>query len=222
MYHLIQERGDFMTAKDKAAFLENKLFSSLDINRIKDEIEFVSAKKGEAIMAENSFRRCLVLIIRGKASVIKTGLDGKKTIINSLSVGDVFGMASLFYEQEEYPSEIVAEASLRLAVLSKETVEKSILENPDFAKAYITLLSEKIHFLNKKLSAFSESEASEKLFRWILSTAGEKDEIELPCSISRLSSMLGIGRASVYRAFEALEEKKKIIKNGKKIVILKP
>ena len=173
-------------------------------------------------MGENIFRRCLVLIIKGKASVIKTGLDGRKTIINSLSEGDVFGMASLFYEQEEFPSEIIAEKDLRLAVLSKECIEKAILQNPDFAKAYITLLSEKIHFLNRKIAAFSESDASEKLFRWILSTAGEKEEFELPCSISKLSSMLGIGRASVYRAFETLEEKKKIHKTGKKIVILKP
>ena len=211
-----------MTAKDKEAFLKNKLFSSLNINGFKDEMEIISAKKGETVMAENSFRRCLVLIIRGRASVIKTGLEGRKTIINSLSEGDVFGMASLFYEQEEFPSEIVAEKDLRLAVLRKESVEKAILENPDFAKAYITLLSEKIHFLNQKLSAFSESDASEKLFRWILSTAGEKEEFELSCSISKLSSTLGIGRASVYRAFESLEEKKKIAKSGKKIVILRP
>ena len=211
-----------MTKKDKEAFLKNNLFSSLNTDELKDEIEIISTKKGETVMTKNSFRRCLVLIIKGRASVIKTGLDGRKTIINTLSESDVFGMASLFYEQDEYPSEIVAEKGLRLAVLSKNFIEQEIHRNPDFAKAYITLLSEKIHFLNKKLSAFSESDASEKLFRWILSTAGEKEEFELPCSVSKLSSMLGIGRASIYRSFESLKEKNKIKKNGKKIVILKP
>ena len=34
--------------------------------------------------------------------------------------------------------------------------------------------------------------------------------------------MLGIGRASVYRAFDTLTEKGVISKDGKKIVILKP
>ena len=33
-------------------------------------------------------------------------------------------------------------------------IEKAFFEYPDFAKAYVILLSEKIHFLNKKLSAF--------------------------------------------------------------------
>ncbi len=211
-----------MTAKDKEAFLRNKLFSALDINEYKSEIEFVSAKKGETVMAKNSFSRCLVLIVSGKAMVSKTGLDGKRTIINSLSEGDVFGMATLFYEKEEYPSDITAESNLRLAVIAKETVEKIFASNPDFAKAYVTLLSEKIHFLNKKLGAFSEGDISEKLMHWILGIADGKTEIVLPCSISKISAMLNVGRASVYRAFDSLSEEGKIVKDGKKIVILMP
>ena len=93
---------------------------------------------------------------------------------------------------------------------------------PEFAKAYVTLLSEKIHFLNKKLSAFSEGETSEKVLRWIITAANGNSELILPCSVSKLAQMLGIGRASVYRAFDTLSERGIIRKDGKKIVILKP
>ena len=219
---MIQKRGDFLNIKDKEAFLKNELFSSLNIDEYEDAIKIVSAKKGETIMAKDSFSKSLVLIISGKAAVIKTGLDGKRTIINSLSAGEVFGMATLFYEKEEFPSEITAESSLRLAFFAGEKVEEAFASNPDFAKAYVTLLSEKIHFLNKKLSAFSEGEVSEKLMRWILSTANGRDEFEISCSVSKLSSMLNVGRASVYRAFDSLVERGEIEKDGKKIVILKP
>ncbi len=211
-----------MTLKDKEVFAESELFSSFDINEYKNEIEIISAKKGERVMGKDSFRRCLVLIISGEAVVSKKGLDGKATIMNTFHKGDVFGMATLFYEEAEFPSEITAGTNLKIAVLGKETVEKVIFENPGFARAYITLLSQKIHFLNKKLSAFSESEAHEKLLRWIMSTADGKEEFILPCSLTKLSSMLGIGRASVYRSFESLEKQGKIKKDGKKIVILKP
>ena len=219
---MIQKRGDFMTAKDKEAFIKNKLFSTVDINEYKESVEFVSAKKGEKVMTTDSFSRCLVLIISGKAAVSKTGLDGKRTIINSLSAGDVFGMATLFYEKDEYPSDITAESDLRLAVLKKETVENIFADNPDFAKAYVTLLSEKIHFLNKKLAAFSEGDIAEKLLHWILVAADGKKEFEIPCSLSKLSAMLNVGRASLYRAFDTLSERGEIVKDGKKIVILKP
>lgn len=222
MYHLIQKRGVFLTNSDKNAFLQSELFSKLDIDLYKDKIEIETAKKGETLMGKNRFIRCLALIIKGNASVSKIGLDGRRTEINRLSEGDVFGMATLFYEEAEYPSEITAETPLRIAVLQKETVEKAFSDSPEFAKAYVTLLSEKIHFLNKKLSAFSEGEASEKLLRWIKNIAGEKTEFFLPCSVSKLAEMLGIGRASVYRAFETLSERGIVSREGKKIVILKP
>ena len=211
-----------MTANDREAFLKNELFSKLDIDFLREKMNLVSAKKGEVIMKQHNFRRCLTFIIKGKAAVTKIGLDGHRTIINRLSEGDVFGMATLFYEEEEFPSEITAESNLRLAVFSKEAVEEAFFSSPEFAKAYVTLLSGKIHFLNKKLSAFSEGEASEKLLRWIMTAANGETEFYLPFSVSKLASMLRIGRASVYRAFDTLSEKGIVHREGKKIVILKP
>ena len=72
-------------------------------------------------------------------------LYGKKTFINRLSEGDVFGMATLFYEEAEFPSEITAEGNLRLAVFSKETVEEAFSTSPDFAKAYVVLQIGRAH-----------------------------------------------------------------------------
>lgn len=211
-----------MTAGDREAFLKSPLFKNIDIDRFKDRVVFINAKKGETIMTKKSFSRCLALIIKGKATVSKIGLDGRRTVINSLSDGDVFGMATLFYEDAEFPSEITSEAALRLAIFPKELVEEAFSLYPEFAKAYAVLLSEKIHFLNKKLSAFSEGEASEKLLRWLLTTANGRTEFEFGCSFSKIAQMLGISRASVYRAFDTLCEKGAISKDGKKIVILKP
>lgn len=222
LYHLIQKRGIFMTSRDREVFSKNKLFSKFDIDRFKDRMEIVSANKGKTLMAQKHFSRCLALILKGNASVTKIGLNGHKTVINRLSEGDVFGMASLFYEEAEYPSEITAESALRLAVFPKDAVEEAFATSPEFAKAYVTLLSEKILFLNKKISAFSEGDASEKVLRWVLTMANGENEFVLPCSVSKLSQMLGIGRASVYRAFDILQTRGIISREDKKIVILKP
>lgn len=210
-----------MTATDKEAILKNKLFSKIETDFLKNGLSFINVKKGETLLTKKSFRRSLFLIIKGSATVSKICLDGHKALINWLYEGDVFGMATLFYEEAEYPSEITAESQMRIAVFTKELVEEAFAKYPEFAKAYAVLLSKKIHFLNEKLSAFSEGEAHEKLLRWLLSIADGRTEFELPCSISKLASMVGIGRASVYRAFDQLSEEGKIQKNGKKIVILK-
>ncbi len=173
-------------------------------------------------MAEEKFDRCLVLITKGAASVSKVNLDGRRTVINTLSAGDFFGMATLFYEREEYPSVITAENSCRMIIFPKELVEEIFDSYPKFAKSYVTLLSEKIHFLNRKLELFAEGEAEEKLLRYFSAEAKGEREFELPCSISRLAESLGVGRASVYRAMESLSKKGILEKNGKRIVILKP
>ena len=211
-----------MTSRDREVFSKNKIFSKFDIDRFKDRMEIVSANKGKTLMTQKHFSRCLALILKGNASVTKIGLNGHKTVINRLSEGDVFGMASLFYEEAEYPSEITAESALRLAVFPKDAVEEAFATSPEFAKAYVTLLSEKILFLNKKISAFSEGDASEKVLRWVLTMANGENEFVLPCSVSKLSQMLGIGRASVYRAFDILQNRGIIFREDKKIVILKP
>ncbi len=211
-----------MFTKERQLFSDNPLFSTLDFENLSEKADIVSAKKGETIMDEKGFKSCLAFILKGSALVYKIGLDGKRTVINRLSAGNVFGMATLFYEKDEFPSEIVAEKDIRMAVFSKEVVEQTFTENPQFAKAYVTLLSEKIHFLNKKLSAFSEGEISEKLLRWIKDFADGQTEFSLPCSLSKLAQMLGVGRASVYRAFETLSERGILERTGKNIVILKP
>lgn len=209
-----------MTSKDREAFLQNPLFSKLDLETLKNGMEIISVKKGETIMAKKDFSRCLIFILKGNASVFKIGLDGRKSIINRFSEGDIFGMATLFYENSEYPSEITAENNLRIAVFSKECIETAFSENKEFAKAYVVLLSEKIHFINKKLATFLEGEASEKLLRWLINASGGNREFSLPCSVSKIAIMLGIGRASVYRAFDSLSERGIIIKEGKKITII--
>ena len=211
-----------MTAKDREALLRNNLLSKIDVDFLKDEISFMNFKKGESLLTKKSFRRCLFLIVKGSATVSKICFDGHRTLINSFKEGDVFGMATLFYEENEYPSEITAESAMRIAVIPKEVVESAFEKYPEFAKAYAVLLSQKIHFLNEKLSAFSEGEAHIRLLHWLVNIADGRYEFELPCSVTRLANMVGIGRASVYRAFDQLAEEGKIIREGKKIVILKP
>ncbi len=215
-----------MTGSDKTVFLCSPLFSKFGIQNYEKLIKsgnakIASYKKGNVILDGKNQMRCLMLILKGSVSVSKTSADGKKAIINFLSKGDIFGMATLFYEHDEYPSVITAEEPCRIAIIPKEIVDEAFERSPEFAKEYVILLSEKIHFLNRRISTFTESEADEKLLNWLKNNSGGKKEFELSCSISKLAFILNIGRASVYRAFDSLIYDGYILKDGKKITILK-
>ena len=143
MYHLKQKWGIFVTKKDKEILFSNPLFASLgqsecegliknsddifSINKFSLKLLFIKSgrakicvfEKGKAIMTASSFTRCLIVILKGSASVSKIGADGRRTVINILRCGDIFGMATLFFEQD-FPSEIIAEEPCRLAIFPKE------------------------------------------------------------------------------------------------------
>ena len=85
-----------MTAKDKDVIIKNKLFSKLDTETLRNGMEIINVKKGETVMTNSVFSRCLALILKGDAAVSKIGLDGRRTVINRLSEGDVYGIATLF------------------------------------------------------------------------------------------------------------------------------
>lgn len=185
--------------------------------------EYMSVRiceKNEIIISETNYTRALGIIIKGSASVIKH--SGQSEILMSiLKKGDIFGMATLFYEEENYLTEIRAKEKVTMAVFLKEDVRKMLSFYPRVNENYITILSEKIHFLNNKISTYTRAENIRKVAFFIIQNKDEKKmEVTLPYSITKFADALGVGRASVYRAFETLESENVISRDGKKITIL--
>ena len=129
-------------------------------------------------------------------------------------------MATLFYEKENYLTKITALEKVTMAVIKKENLMKIFSEYPKVSENYITILSEKIHFLNRKISTYTKQETIQKVATFILQNANEaKNHAVLPYSITTVADALNVGRASVYRAFECLENDGIISRNGKNITI---
>lgn len=185
--------------------------------------EYMSLKvceKNEIIISENNYTRALGIIIKGSATVTKNSGDAS-VLMSILKKGDIFGMATLFYENENYLTQIRADEKVTIAEFSKENVRKMLALYPQVNENYITILSEKIHFLNNKISTYTRAETIQKVAFFILqSSDSEKEKVTLPYSITKVADALGVGRASVYRAFDILENDGIISRDRKKIKIL--
>lgn len=172
-----------------------------------------SYKKGDTVYNYKEYQKAIGIVISGKLTAVPINSDN--AMLKTFNKGDVFGAAAVFGESENYISRIYANTNCEILFISEETLKKLFTKYPAVAENYIKFLSEKIRFLNKKISLFTADGVEAKVYAYL-------NEID-NCQTINYSSMartLGIGRTSLYRALQNLESKKLIIKTEKGIEIL--
>lgn len=202
-------------------FLKDNFFLFQGLNEIEihrllsyDGIDNKHFSSGE-IMQNNRTVSKIGIIIEGKA-VIRSGNDG--VIIRKLSKNDIFGVACLF-DTPTHLTSVIAVTDCTVITLSKSFVEACIKENSRVSLNYIEFLSKRVSFLNKKINAYTAKSAENKLYTYLLQLPRTENEIILPVDMSTVAKMIGIGRATLYRAFDKLEQSGAIIKKDKKIFL---
>ena len=160
----------------------------------------------------------LCILRRGSAHVY-TKEQSSDLLLRVLSVGDTFGVATLFGNTGESAiTKIIAATDTEALCMSEETVRYLITSDSSLALRYIDFLADRIRFLNKRISCIGAGSADDKLCTWLLNHLPEGREdvtMVLPMSLSRLAETLGLGRASLYRALDELEAHGVIEREGK-------
>ena len=154
------------------------------------------------------------IITKGKA-IIKSNVNG--VIINKLGKNGIYGAAALF-DKPTYSTVVQAVTDCQVIAIDKGFVEKCIIESNVVSINYIEFLANKVSFLNKKINAYTAKSAENKLYTYLLQLPHSDNELELNIDMSTVAKMLGIGRATLYRAFEKLENSGAITKIDKKII----
>ena len=176
-----------------------------------------SAKKGETIYTPEKFSRSLGIIIDGVCRA-KNTCGNKSVLLNEFRSGDIFGAAALFTDDDCYVSEIEVVSDCTIIFITQSAAEKFIEQDSMFAKNYITFLSDKIRFLNRKINRFTAKTPEDRLLEYLkVQPVTEDGRVILSTDMRSLANILGISRASLYRAFDTLQSENKIAKNGNAI-----
>lgn len=169
--------------------------------------------KGTAIYSPKRFRRCLGVLLTGRARVSKGSL-----VVNTLEQGGLFGAAALFNRREDYETTITALEPCTVAFFPEAVVAELLLKSPAFCGNYVAYLSERIHFLNRKIQGLTAPGAVGKLALYLGSEGRSGGRVA--CTATELAQRLDVSRATVYRAFETLEDQGIIRRRGKTVEIL--
>ena len=177
--------------KDLEQILESLTYSIKEYNR------------SERIYTHDDFELGVCFIIEGSCEVFSTH-DTKSVILNRLSKYDSFGALTLFSNCDEYPTEVRAEKKTQILFISKSEMLKLIEKYPIVAVNLLKFLTERIKFLNSRIDNMTRGGINARLAAHICGVANVKQTNEFKLNMKKCSEILGVGRASVYRALNAL------------------
>jgi CRP-like cAMP-binding protein len=171
-------------------------------------------RRGDVIYSTTQFRRAVGVVTSGTVRVFRHG-----AVLNRLECGGVFGVAALYGEEEEYVTEVRAASACEVQFFSQELLDRWMREDFRLAENYIRFLSDRIRFLNRRIAAFTGGAADERLLAFLRGRADKDGVVTLSMSMTELSRALDIGRSSLYRSLELLEQDGTIRRQGKQIYL---
>ena len=212
-----------LTKKESDKIFSSPIFKGVDFLQAAAIFErggcvAIDFEDGDCILSpgENSHKAGIFLF--GEA-VATTTDDSKNALLRFFKTGDFFGIANLF-TNEAYVSSIKAKKKCRVYFFTEQAIRDLLETDKTFLYNYLRFLSGRICYLNRKIRYLTAGSAERRLALY-LSSFG-KETIELDASLSSLSELLDIGRASLYRAFDTLIADGYIQKNGRTIHLLAP
>lgn len=172
---------------------------------------------GETIFSRREFLRALGFVLKGAVTVDRVTEHGGMRM-SELSEGDVFGAAALYVEQGEFVAEITARTVTRILFVSEDAWTALLLANAGTLKRYLAYLGGRLRYLNKRLDALSQDTMEDRLFLYL---KGKADNgVYTIKNHSRLADELCVGRATLYRAMDALCGQGRVLKDGNTVFIL--
>ena len=163
------------------------------------------------VYSPRHFRRSLGVVLSGQLQVTKGALA-----VSVLEPGDLFGAAALYSDEPEFATTITARGPSRCLMLEQALVDHLLAEHGQIRENYLRYLTGRIRFLSGRLQTLAQPGVEGKLARYLLAGGGSS------CPATQLCQRLGVSRASLYRAFAALEDGGLIRRTGKTITVIDP
>ncbi len=196
-------------------------FNGLDRKySISDNTSITSYTDRQVILSKDEKITGLAVVAKGKA-VIQSYYGNDSTVIREMSRFDSFGAATIFSPDNVFTTSVISSERCTVYCIDEQKIREILASEPLCCINYITFLSERISFLNRKVSAFSAPTSDSKVAMYLIENKEPgKNEVTLRQNIVSVSEKLGIGRASFYRSLETMKSRNIISKSGKVIKIL--
>ena len=189
-----------ITLKDCIIF---KNFNEESISSVLTKIDYKinTYSKDQYIAIEGDDCLGIGIVLDGNIEIKKVFASGKTVTLAKLSKGNIFGEVIIFSHINKYPSTIVASLKTSILFISKPNIITLCTSNSLLLNNFMSLLSNKILMLNKKLTNLSYDTLRQKIASFLLDNYRINKNFTFTIASSRkeMAEELGVLRPSLSR-----------------------
>ena len=182
---------------------------------------YMNFNRGDLIYSKENSDPCVGFVLDGKCEVYRCS-DNKIVSLNILNEHSSFGIAALFSDENEFPTNVRAVNKCCVIFIRKDDIYRLIKRNNSVSVNIMRFLADRICFLNDKIATFSSQNVEQKLANFILSEYQRQKNCIISFNCKKSAEAISSGRASLYRAIESLTSLRLIHFETKTITILDP
>ena len=166
--------------------------------------------------------RGMMMLLTGSVLIEKQSADGRYLRMREVWPPQAINVSALLAQPPREVSRLSTPDGCRAVELSRALVTQALMEGGTFSVNLVEFLLGRVVFLNKKITALSGHTAASRLELYLAENAVQKDgvsQVQLPFSLSEFAEHLCVGRASLYRTLDAMEQQGRIRRKGRTIYL---
>lgn len=171
-----------------------------------------SLEKKQLLFNEGQEGYAVYLLVGGMVQLFKTAEDGRETIIKIIRPGEMFGEVILF-EQNSYPVSARALKKSGLVLIPRIQLH-CLLNEESFRNDFMRMMMSKQRYLTERILYLTAYDLEERLFRFLSTHYGMKEQYTLSISKKDLASSIGTKPETLSRLLSRLEREGKITVAG--------
>lgn len=178
-------------------------------------IEIKKLNKDSILFRENDICLSIGIVMEGTISIVTYLENGDEIVFNTLKTNEIFGNNLIFSSKPYYKGNIITNEACKVALIKKDYLLTLLRNNEAFMIEYLKIQSDFTKILNNKIKLLSMDSAEER-FYFYMHENGNKIAYN---SITFLAKELYLERETLSRLLSKLIKAKKIIRNGKTIIL---
>lgn len=201
------------------------LFEGLPADRIKYLLEkfpfqLHNYSKDQIIVSKGELWNELRIVVDGSVSAVLNDDAGKMLKVEDFQVGQSLAPAFLFTKDRSFPVVVIANSPAKILIIERSVLLQIFVEEQSIMVNYLTMVSEIVQTLTKKIRILTMKSLKAKLSFILLQESKRLKSNILNLRRQNLADFLGVERPSLSRTLSQLVDENIIEVNGREIKIL--